>query len=289
MFQRLSNGWQLAKASWEVLKLDKEMLLFPAISGLACLLVMASFALPLVGTDYLQTVTEEQTAPQDPVAYVILFAFYFVNYFVIVFFNSALVACAIIRFRGGDPTVADGFRAAFSRLPQIAGWAFVSASVGVILRIIESRSERAGQFISGLLGMGWSAITFLVIPVMVIEKVGPFTAIKRSLELLRNSWGEALGANFGIGLIVFVAIIVSMVPALLGFLSGSAVAIGIGIAVSALLIILISLISSALNVIILGALYEYASDKHIPLQFDSGQLEDAFAPRSTGGGMFGRY
>ncbi len=288
MFERASNGWALAKASWQVLKLDKEMLVFPAVSGLACLLVMASFALPLAGSDYLKTVTEEQTAPQDALAYIILFAFYFVNYFVIVFFNSALVACAIIRFRGGDPTVADGFRAAFSRLPQIVGWALVSASVGVILRIVESRSQRAGQFVSGLLGMAWSAVTYFVVPVMVVEKAGPFTAIKRSLSLLRNSWGEALAANFGIGLIVFLAVLASLIPALLGILSANAAGVILGIAISAVLVILVSLISSTLNVIIIGALYEYAADNQVPLQFDGGQLQDAFAPRTTGGGVFGR-
>ena len=32
-----------------------------------------------------------------------------------IFFNAALVACAIIRFRGGDPTVMDGLRAATAR------------------------------------------------------------------------------------------------------------------------------------------------------------------------------
>ena len=47
MFERVANGWELAKASWGVLKLDKELLLFPLMSGIAWLIVLASFALPL--------------------------------------------------------------------------------------------------------------------------------------------------------------------------------------------------------------------------------------------------
>ena len=39
-----------------------------------------------------------------PWVYGFLFAFYFCNYFVIVFFNAALVSCALIRFNGGEPT-----------------------------------------------------------------------------------------------------------------------------------------------------------------------------------------
>ena len=47
MFERIANGWELAKRSYRCLMLDKEMLLFPLISGLACLQVLGSFALPL--------------------------------------------------------------------------------------------------------------------------------------------------------------------------------------------------------------------------------------------------
>ena len=78
MFDRMARGWELAKGSWTVLKLDKELLVFPLISGIACLLVLASFALPLWNTGYLETVLEEQAA-DDPVGWVILFAFYVVN------------------------------------------------------------------------------------------------------------------------------------------------------------------------------------------------------------------
>jgi Family of unknown function (DUF6159) len=130
MFERLSNGWHLAKESWHVLKMDKELLVFPFVSGISCMFVLASFALPLWNSQYASVIFDEGKIPNDPIAYLILFAFYAVNYFVIVFFNSALVACAIIRFRGGDPTLGDGFRASFNRLPQIAMWALASATVG---------------------------------------------------------------------------------------------------------------------------------------------------------------
>ena len=109
MFDRMANGWELTKQSFRVLILDKELLLFPLFSGFSCLIVLASFAVPLWNSEYAGVVLNERAAPDDALAYVILFAFYFVNYFVIVFFNSALIACAIIRFNGGNPTLGDGF------------------------------------------------------------------------------------------------------------------------------------------------------------------------------------
>lgn len=281
MFDRMARGWELAKGSWTVLKLDKELLVFPLISGIACLLVLASFALPLWNTGYLETVLDEQAA-DDPVGWVILFAFYVVNYFVIVFFNSALIGCAIIRFKGGDPTVADGFRAASARLPQILAWAVVSATVGLVLRIIESKSERTGRFVAGLLGMAWSVVTYFVVPVIVIERAGPIEATKRSLATLRKTWGEALTANFGIGVIVFLAMLVAAVPLILGVVavsSGMAILGAFGIAVGIGLIILVGVISSALDGILIGALYLYAAEGEAPRHFDGRLLRDAFGAR----------
>lgn len=280
MFDRIANGWSLTKQSWQVLKLDKELLLFPLISGIACLFVLGSFAVPLYNTPYFDTVMNDGAeVTQDPIAWIILFVFYFVNYFVIVFFNTALISCAIIRFRGGDPTVMDGLRAAGARLPQIAAWALVSATVGIILKAIESRSEKVGQFVAALLGGAWSIATYFVVPVLVVEKADPLTAIKRSFAVLRKTWGESLTANFGIGVITFLGILLAMVPLFLGVfaLVNGMTALGIaGIVCGILALIVMSLVSSALNSIVLGALYLYAADGAVPQHFDGSILRDAF-------------
>ena len=285
MFDRIANGWALAKQSWQVLRLDKELLLFPLVSGIACLMVLASFALPLWGTEYFETVmNDEGRLTQDPVAWVILFAFYFVNYFVIVFFNTGLIACAIIRFRGGDPTVIDGIRAAIGRLPQILAWALVSATVGIILKGIESRSERVGQIVAALMGGAWSIATYFVVPVLVVEKLDPLSAIKRSFAVLKKTWGESLSANFGIGIITFLLSLVAIVPIVLGIMAlvtGQTALGGFGIVCGVLALITISLISSALNSILLGALYLYAADGEVPQQFRCGCVEQRI--RATGG------
>jgi hypothetical protein len=279
MFQRLSNGWGLAQQSFRVLMLDKELLLFPAMSGLACVLVLASFALPLWQSGQVQVILDQKQVDVGPLGYLILFAFYFVKYFVIVFFNAALVECAIIRFRGGDPTVGDGLRAATARLPQIVGWALVSATVGVILRAIESRSEKVGQFVAGLLGMAWGAATFFVVPVLVVEKVGPVDALNRSFAILRKTWGETLMANFSIGLFVFLAYLVALVPLALGAaVAGLPGLIG-GALVTVVLWTLISLASAALNTIVLAAAYLYAAEGSVPQQFDAELLRDAFVKK----------
>lgn len=279
MFGRLSKGWEISKQSFRVLKLDKELLVFPFFSGVACLMVVASFAVPLWGNEEATVLFNDRQPPESPMAYVLLFAFYFANYFVVVFFNSALVACAIIRFRGGNPTVGDGLRAAMSRLPQIVGWALVAATVGVILRVIESRSEKAGRFVAGLLGMAWSAATYFVVPVLVIERTGPVEAVKRSFAVLRQTWGEALGANFGTGLIVFLLNLAACLPLIVGIVIGNQVAVVTGIVITVMLIFVITLVSAAVNAISIGALYLYAAEGSVPEHFDDQLLRDAFVAR----------
>lgn len=279
MFQKLSNGWALAQQSFRVLKLDKELLLFPAMSGIACTLVLASFALPLWLSGEAQAILDEEQAPQGPLAYLLMFAFYFVNYLVIVFFNAGLVECAMIRFRGGDPTVSDGLRAASARLPQIAAWALVSATVGVILRAIESQSEKAGQFVAGLLGMAWGAATYFVVPVLVVEKVGPVDALKRSFAILRKTWGESLTANFSIGLFVFLAQLLALIPLAAGALIAGGPGLIAGGVITVALWIFIGLASAALSAIVLAAAYLYASEGAVPQHFDASLLRNAFVAK----------
>ncbi len=192
MFTKIGFGWDLAMQSFRVLKEEKRLIVFPLLSSIACMVVLASFAIPLWGTPQFKALMEDRHVPNDVLSYVLLFVFYFMNYFVIVFFNSALVACVVHRFRGGTPSISFGLQVAVARAPQIAGWALVSATVGLVLKIIESRSEKVGELVAGLLGMAWAIVTYLVVPVLVVEKAGPIEAVKRSTALLKKTWGEAL-------------------------------------------------------------------------------------------------
>lgn len=294
MFQRLSTGFSLAKQSWGVLKSEKQLIVFPLLSGICCLMVMASFAIPLFitggGMELMAQAEQQGQAGENattvnPLYLVVLFLFYFLNYFVVVFFNSALIACAIKRFYGGTPTIGEGLKASMSRLPQIAGWALVSASVGLVLRVIESRSERVGAIVSSLLGMAWAALTYFVVPVLVVEKVGPITAVKRSGTILREAWGESMGAHLGIGFIVFLA----MLPGI-GLIVGGAALVAatppLGFAlivIGVLALLVVSLISSAVSAISQAAIYLYGANGDTPQGFEAESLVAAFTPRRRRG------
>lgn len=282
MIDRVSRGWRLTKTAFRVLMSNKKLLLFPMLSLYGLALVLASFILPLILSDGFRDVLNNQNGQNlnqvasNVVYFLILFAFYFCNYFVIVFFNSALVACVLMHFNGEEPTVGDGFRAALGCLPQIFMWALVSATVGVLLRIIAERSGKLGQIIASLMGVAWGIMTYFVVPVLVVEKVGPFEAIRRSCRVMKKTWGESITANFGIGLILFFLNIAALLPLIICLLIGGVVAIIIGLTITVSLWLLLALVSSALNTIVIAALYQYAAENSVPKPFKEGSLVRAF-------------
>ncbi len=276
---KIRHTWSLMSACWQVLKQDKGLLLFPLISGFCCLLLLASFAIPLYATGHWQPPSRGAESTQQVTYYGVLFLFYLCNYFVVVFFNAAIVACATLRMSGGQPTVADGFRAAAARLPLIAGWAVISATVGLILRILEDRLEKVGRFVAGLLGAAWTLVSFLVVPILVVENKNPFTALKESSVLLKKTWGEQLVGNFSFGLIFFLLGIPAFALVLLGIFSGSVAATVACIGLAVIYLILLALVQSALQAIFQAAVFLYARDGQVPEGFQADLLGNAMVAR----------
>lgn len=278
MFTRFSRSWELIKASGAVLRQDKELLLFPFFSAIATLLVSASFIVPLVVTGAL-----EQTNLQGSEAPYLVFLFYLVQYFIIFFFNSALVGAAMIRLDGGDPTVRDGLRIAGSRIVQILGYAAIAATVGLILRIIEERAGFIGRWIAGLLGIAFTLATFLTAPILVSRDIGPVDAVKESAALLKKTWGENIIGNAGMGLVFFLFYLgVIGVGALFVFgaaQTGNITLIVLVAAIAVLAVIGLALVQAALQGVYSAALYRYATDGNVGESFSSALLGEAFRPK----------
>ncbi|MGD8824244.1 MAG: DUF6159 family protein [Myxococcales bacterium] len=287
---KLSRTMSLMRASWEVLKQDKELLVFPLLSGILCMLVLASFALPVLGTVDWQAAGEgmaasasqavgQSDAPltaERAVRMIWMFLFYVSSYFVIIFFNAGLVACAEIRMEGGDPTVGDGLRAAWHRVGAIAGWALIAGTVGMLLRATEERSSFMGRIVAGLLGMAWSMVSFLVVPILVIENEGPISALKRSTRMLKGTWGEQIIGNFSFGLIFLLLALPGIALLVTGFAAQSVVVIVLAV----LYLVVMALAQSALQGIFQAALYLYMRDGKPPQGFDSAELEASVGMRA---------
>lgn len=280
MFERLSRSWGLVKASGSVLMQDKQLLAFPLISSIATIFVGACFILPMLGLGALDGLSNGAV---NTGVYVVAFLFYTSQYFVIFFFNAALVGAAMKRMDGGSPTVRDGLNIAMSKIGAIFGYALIAATVGMILRAIQERVGFIGKIIVGLLGVGWTMATFLVVPVLVTRDVGPVDAVKESAGLLKKTWGENVIGQAGLGsafaLLTFGALICG-IALVIGAVFTKSIALTIIAAVIAIVaMIALALIHAALSGIYAAALYRYAIGGTETLGFDQRVLEGAFAQK----------
>ena len=276
MFEKFTRSWELTKASAAVLRSDKELMIFPVISSLAALLVAATFLIPIFGLRLFEG------GQIGPLGFVVGFLFYVCQYFVIFFFNVALVGAAMIRLEGGDPTVADGIRIAKSKAGVILGYAAIAATVGMVLKMFEERAGFLGRIVIGMVGAAWTVATFMVVPVLVTQDVGPLEAVKESVNLLKKTWGENIIGTGGIGIVFGLVIVAVVIVGVIATIAAAAIspylAIVLGV-ITVLAVILIGIIQAAIAGIYSAALYRYAVDGQAPAGFEGGSLQLAFKPK----------
>ncbi|MEM4263041.1 MAG: DUF6159 family protein [Thermoplasmata archaeon] len=251
---RFSRGLQLIKLSFGVIKKDKEILLFPVISGIAIIAIALSFIVPFIFFGAFSS-----TGELDIVFAVFWVAFYFVSFFITIFFNVAIVGCALMRLDGGDPTFGYGIKYALERVRYILLWTLVAATIGLILRAISERSGLIGKIVIGFIGLAWSIATYFVIPVIAAEKLTPFQALKRSVSILRSSWGEALVSNLGIGLIFGLLALLGVLIVILGFAVGGIIGGIICLMIAVIYWVFLAVLQTAVSGVLMAALYRFAT------------------------------
>ena len=266
-FERLRIGWQLTKVSLSILRREKGLILLPFLSLLT---TGVAWILFFLGIFFFVP------NPTNPFGSVFFYAglavVYFITFFVSIYFNAAVMGAAMIRLNGGDPTISDGLKVANENLRRIAGWALLSATVGLILRAIAERAGIIGRIIAGFAGAAWGVITYLVVPVLIFEKVGPWAAVKRSGSLLRKTWGEAMGGYFSLGAIFLLLALPGLLLLLGGVAFGGIVGLLIGGAVAVVYWLILGLLGAAAQSILVTALYRYATTGKLGFGFPEGLL-----------------
>lgn len=260
-WETLSRSWALVLKSWHVLKKDRELLLLPligAVVSLVALAVMVFFALLLL------------SAGEVAMAFGLFAIYYFIAVVISEFFNAALVAGALERFGGGDPTVRSSLAKAASRLGAIIGWGLLSAAVGLIIGAIRGR-QRGGlmdvmrAMTAFALFAAWRFVSFLVLPVIVAEGRGAIGSLRRSYELVRKRWGEVVAGGIGVwaaGRIVMLAIFAFFLA--IGYASLELLGFSVPLLLALFLLLIASwliagLVFATLDKIFVAAVYLYAT------------------------------
>lgn len=264
--ERITNAWHLSKASWQVLSRDRELVAVPVVAGVAA--VLAWLVLVLPGIVLLGGIDGGAEGSVNAALWIFVAAAAVISTWIFVIGQAVIVAGSAERMEGGDPNLKSAFAAARSRAVPLLGWAVLSTVVSIVLDQLEQRFGFLGKLVSWAAGVAFALMSFLALPVIVFENVGPIEAFKRSSALLKRTWGEQVGFNIGIGLL-------GLVAALPGILVGGAlVSTGVlplqvvGAVAAVGWVVLVATIASALSAVFKTALYRYANNLPVDPAFD---------------------
>ena len=172
---RFRTGLALAKISWHTLRQNKALMAFPIAGMIAALIDAIIFTLPGILLLALTSLTWLA---------IVLFAISaYLAAFIATYVGVGLCVSADKVLRGEATSFSDGIHAARERMPQIAKWALLTTTVALVIRVIEARFEGiGGTIVAALAGLAWSLVSFLALPVIAFEGVGPVAALKRSSD-----------------------------------------------------------------------------------------------------------
>jgi hypothetical protein len=280
-----SRSWMITKISFSVINKDRELLWFALLS----FIFSAIFAVAMIFPSVIASLTENGFSQSSFRAfeYIMVFLTYLGLAFIATFFNVCVVYTAKVRFEGGNATFGESINFAFSRIGLIFQWSLISASVGLLLRLLHNLASnfgKVGQIVANilisLLGMSWSIITIFVVPALVYEGLGPIDAIRKSVDVIKKTWGESLIRKIGLGLIqffVFVMIILFSAALTYGLAQAFDTAgILVGISIGLLLLLLAGLVFTVANTIFNTALYVYANNSQVASGFSEDIVKGAF-------------
>ncbi len=289
MFESFSRSWQITKLSFDVIRKDRELLLFPLLATVFSLVFSLAMLFPTVIALILKGIGPEAYGILE---YIVIFVTYLGLAVIATFFNVCVVYTTKRRFEGGNATFGESIRFGLSKIHLILAWGLVSATVGLILRVIDGMAEKAGKvgyillkITAFILGVAWSIVTIFVVPGMVYHNLGPFEAIKRSAETLKKTWGENLFRYFGLGLAQLIFVVLGLIGVFILFfaLAGlGAAGMLAAIVIAILYFVAVGLIFSAANTIFSTALYAYADTGKLPEGYSEEIVKNAFRSRPAG-------
>jgi hypothetical protein len=190
----LTDGAQLMRASFDVVRRDLRLLWFPVISTVYLVLTAAFWIFEGAWVKAVQ-------GPGISFALLILAGLYSL-YFVGIFFSVAVAGAAAEVVAGGEPSVGDGLNVAWSRVAGIAGWAAYSVVVGLLLGLV--KSIKGLRWLGDLAQVAWSFATIFVVPLIALEGLDPESARRRSFQLAKGNWKTETGGLAALRIVLLV-------------------------------------------------------------------------------------
>ena len=269
---KIGRSFSLLGSSLGVLRRDPELAVLMLISGAVTLAVSLAFVLGFGIIGVLEGGARD-AATQIALPGILT---YIVGYTIAFYFQSAVVAGALERMGGGDPTVGSSLAAATRRIGPIVIWGVIAGTVGWLISVIQERSGPIGSIIAGVIGFAWSLATFFMVPILVNEQLGIGGSLGRSWDLFKKTWGETVVSGIAMGLLILLGILV-LAALVIGLAAANLVIAAVAVAVIGAVVLLVA--TSTLQAIYVAALYRYAATGEVAVGFDQAALAGAFSAK----------
>lgn len=280
---RIKASWLLFKEAWRFFKADPELFWVPIIFGILCvfsvLILIGLLFFSLVGMELI-TAGEVEELPAG-LGYGFVFLLYVATAFTYALSQASVVYTVSTRTRGGDATLGESIKAAFSFAGTLFVWSLITSTVGIILHVVSERSKLLGKVVAWLLGATWAVLTYFVVTAVVLEKQSAFPAIKRSGQVFKTTWGETFVSNISLGLTFFLAHVLAFL-ALVGFIVMAIITeltfiYLVGFALYGLWLFIAIFVHEVLHAILKTLLFIYATEDTAPENFDQELLSNMLA------------
>lgn len=195
VFTRIARGFHLGIRSLVVVLRDKTLLVFPLIP-FTCVIAIVTIIWFVIGADELLWGIL-MTHMVQPKNILMAYGVYLILGLISVFFGVGLVTCTRITLEERDSKFLDGIRHAVRNTHWIIIWTFLSWSFGPILNLMD-HFRYTTLLVRRMLHSSWSTVSYFVVPVLVVDKVNVFSALRRSVDVMSKTWGKGAISRLGL-------------------------------------------------------------------------------------------
>jgi Family of unknown function (DUF6159) len=275
---RMARSWRLMKDSYQLVRTNGGLVAYPIMSAVAVIVVVALCGGAIFGLTV--PYQDDESLPGAVgvgIVVIVLIGIALLAYLTMKF-AAGLIADAYARLRGEDGGFKYGMKVTRQRRKNIIGWTALNFTVGLVISSISQMGNGVGAIVSALGDLAWRVASWLALPVVVVEDLGPFASLKRSAQILRQTWGEQLVAAIGFGFIPMVAALPGLLLLILGLVLQSPIFV-VGILWLVIAIPIAAVFVFTLTSVFRTALYIYATTGEAPEGFRAADVQGAFTTR----------
>jgi hypothetical protein len=261
---RFRRSWSLVRASWGVMLTHRMLLVYPIVSGTVVAILGGLLPLALVWVHLTGQENDPGFSVRGSVAIAIV---YVVTSAVVLFCNVALVAEALARFDGLPRARPAGWAIAVAELRGIVPHAVFASGPAALAYLVLGKVGTWLRVPHASTLITWSLGTFLAVPVLVAQRVGPREAVERGAALIRATWGDRFIGGLGFVVVkillvaaaVFLGVLVVLLSALTGFAPLVLVVVLLVIAAITFMVV----VGSAVSMIYSVAIYRHVTGRPV--------------------------